>query len=133
MNRENLSRMADYIETVAQRNFNMRIFRTGQRTAHECGSVGCVIGHCTVLDKNPLPMDYIGDIHFSAWSLDFTGLDPSSYEWEYLFSGDWTAADKTPIGAANRIRHFLEKGLPKNWKEQILGFEPLSYLTNQTK
>jgi len=128
MNTENLKLMADYIETVAQRKFNMRIFRTGQRTAHECGSVGCVLGHCTVLDKNPLPMDYIGDINFSAWSLEFTGLYPDSDEWDYLFASDWDAVDNTPKGATKRIRYFLLRGLPHNWYEQMKGIEPLSYM-----
>ena len=132
MNRENLSRMADYIETVLQRNFNMRRFRMGQKFGHECNSVGCVIGHCTVLDENPLPIDYSGDIDFTAWSSKFTGV-PSFYdEWEYLFSYDWEDVDNTPTGAAKRIRHFLLRGLPQNWYEQMKGKAPLSYL-NQTK
>jgi len=124
--------MADYIETVLQRNFNMRIFRTGQRTAHECGSVGCVIGHCTILDERPLPMNRFDNIDFDAWSFDFTGLKPNSDEWDYLFSSDWETIDNTPTGAAKRIRYFLKNGLPRNSYKQILGSAPLSYLKNKT-
>jgi len=132
MNRENLSRMADYIETVPQKKFNMRLFRTGEEKNHECGSGGCILGHCTILDKNPLPLDSYGDINFSAWSLEFTGLNPFCDEWNYLFSGDWDGVDNTPAGAAKRIRHFLEKGLPDDWRGQIEDSAPLSYLKNKT-
>jgi len=128
MNKENLKLMADYIETIPQDRFDMDNFRTGESVKHECNSVGCVLGHCTILDKRPLPMSYSGNINFSAWSLDFTGLDPNSDEWDYLFSSFWTYGDKTPIGAANRIRHFLEKGLPKDGRAQMLGRAPLSYI-----
>ena len=132
MNKENLKLMADYIETIPQEKFDMRLFRTGEQIKHACGSVGCVIGHCTILDERPLPMDYLGDIEFYAWSLEFTGVDPSSSEWGYLFSSDWGAADNTPTGAASRIRYFLENGLPEDWREQMEDNAPLSYI-NQTK
>ena len=132
MNKENLKKMADYIETISPERFDMLEFRTGGKKNHECDSVGCVLGHCTVLDKNPLPMNYIGDINFSEWSLDFTGLYPNSDEWDYLFAPFWKAVDNTPIGAAKRIRYVLENGAPEDWHEQMIGKAPLSYL-NQTK
>ena len=121
MNRKNLNRMADYIETIPQDRFDMDNFRTGEKVKHECDSVGCVIGHCTVLDKNPLPMNYIGDINFSEWSFEFTGLYPNSDEWDYLFASEWGAVDNTPKGATKRIRYFLLRGLPYNWYEQMKG------------
>jgi len=120
--------MADYIETIAQDRFDMDNFRTGEAVKHECDTVGCVIGHCTVLDENPLPMRYSGNINFSAWSFDFTGLGPLSGESAYLFASSWEAVDNTPTGAANRIRHFLEKGLPDDWRGQMNGSAPLSYI-----
>jgi len=132
MNRENLNRMADYIETIPQDRFDMHTFRTGESVNHECDSVGCVIGHCTILDKNPLPMHRFGYIDFDSWSSDFTGLDSFSDEWRYLFFGLWTAVDNTPTGAAKRIRYLIEHGLPEDWHEQIEGKAPLSYI-NQTK
>jgi len=132
MNRENLNKMADYIETIAQDRFDMGKFRTGEKVDHECDSVGCVLGHCTILDKNPLPLDSSGDIDFSAWSLDFTGLNPDSDECHYLFAGLWDSADNTPTGAAKRIRYIIEHGLPEDWYEQTRGRAPLSYLKNKT-
>jgi len=129
MNTENLNRMADYIETIPLEKFNMATYRTGESIKHECNSVGCVIGHCTVLDKRPLPILRSGDIDFNDWSLDFTGLDPNSNEWRYLFASEWEDVDNNPVGAAKRIRHFLENGLPKNWYEQMEGYAPLSYMS----
>ena len=129
MNTENLKLMADYIETIPQDRFDMNTFRRGESVKHECDSVGCILGHCTVLDERPLPMNFFDNIDFNAWSFDFTGLDPFSVEWDYLFSSFWTYGDKTPIGAANRIRHLLENGAPEDWREQMLGRAPLSYMS----
>jgi len=128
MNKENLNRMADYIETISPERFDMLEFRTGGKKNHECDSVGCVLGHCTILDKNPLRLDLEDRIDFDAWSREFTGLPSFSPDWQYLFSGLWTAADNTPTGAAKRIRYVLEKGAPEDWREQMHGRAPLSYL-----
>ena len=121
--------MADYIETVPQEKFNMRLFRTDGDKGRECNSVGCVIGHCTILDENPLPMFRSGDINFTAWLREFTGLGPLSGESAYLFASSWEAVDNTPTGAAKRIRHFLEHGLPQDWRMQMAGYAPLSYMS----
>jgi len=127
MDKGNLERMADYIETIPQEKFDMWKFRTGEKVDHECGSVGCATGHCTVLDENPLPLDKSGDIDFLAWSKEFTGLDPDSDEWLYLFAGDWAAVDNTPTGAAQRIRYVNRNGVPRYWYNEVKGRAPLSY------
>jgi len=134
MNKENLNKMADYIETIPQDRFDMGKFRTGEYKERECASVGCVLGHCTVIDENLLPIDHDNNIDFPNWSLEFTGLHPFYHleKWQYLFSSDWSYVDNTPVGAAKRIRHFLEQGLPQDWRMQMIGKAPLSYL-NQTK
>jgi len=133
MNRENLKLMADYIETIPQEKFDMERFRTGEKVKHKCNSVGCILGHCTVLNKNPLPLYKSGNIDFYAWSKEFTGLDPDSSEWAYLFASEWEDGDNTPTGAAKRIRYLLENGLPEDLYKQMHGRAPISYLTNQTK
>ena len=120
--------MADYIETIPQEKFDMERLRTGESLNHECNSIGCVLGHCTILDKNPLPMVDGIYINFDSWSFDFTGLDPSSDEWYYLFGCQWFAVDNTPTGAAKRIRHLLKNGRPEDWQEQMEGKATLSYL-----
>jgi len=126
MNKGNLKKMADYIETIPQDKFDMYHFREGESVKHECDSVGSVLGHCTILDRRPLPLDKSGEIDFYAWSKDFTGLPSNSYEWQYLFFYSWSACDNTPVGAAKRIRHFLEQGLPKDWQKQMEGDASLS-------
>jgi len=127
LNIKNLEEMADFIETVPSKFFNMYRFRKGWEVTPECDSVGCIIGHCTVLDKRPLPRLLNGDIYFYSWAEEFTGLPMRSSASRYLFSPDWADTDDTPKGAAKRIRFFLKNGLPNDWLEQIFGEAPLSY------
>ena len=116
MNKDNLLRMADYIETIPQEQFDMRFFRAE------------IIGYCTVLDPENLPRYGYGRIDFSTWSEKFTGLCVFSSDWSYLFASDWYITDDTPTGAAKRIRYYVEHGLPEDWEEQMYGVSPLSYL-----
>jgi hypothetical protein len=128
MNRDNLQRMADFIRTIPQEAFDMGAFRKGQKITPECDSVGCVIGHCTVLDPNPdeIPRWHDGGmIEYDEWSLNFTGLD---VEWDWCFNSDWTLADNSPKGAALRIEWLLNHGLPEDWREQMIGEAPPCYL-----
>ena len=110
MNKENLLRMADHIETVPQDVFSMRYYRGGgndstEDLTHECKSVGCVIGHCVILDNwENVPKDDLFGIYYMEWSEKFTGLRGLSYKWIYAFSGDWKQHDNTPKGAAERLR-----------------------------
>jgi hypothetical protein len=125
MNRENLGRMAAHIRTIPKEMFDMYSFRRGQSETPECDSVGCVIGHCTVLDPEPLPRDVFGHIAFVTWSYGFTGLTDD--EWGWCFSGGWSGTDNTTEGAALRIEWLLKNGLPKDWREQMNGYSPLCY------
>lgn len=129
MNKENLLRMADYIETIPQEQFDMEVFREGGRTSPKCNSVGCIIGHCTALDDpENLPRYFYGEIDFDLWSEKFTGIGLFSRDWRYLFGGGWAKNDNTPTGAVKRIRHYVEHGLPQDWEEQMRGEAPLSYM-----
>lgn len=130
MNKENLRKMADYVETIPQENFDMEYFRFEDDTSYKCDSIGCVIGHCTVLDdpKN-IPLYPDGGIFFSEWSYKFTGI--SEEEWDWCFSEDWAHTDNTPTGAAKRIRFLLENGLPEDWEDQMNGFATISYLEEE--
>ena len=130
MNVENLQRMADYIKTIPQENFDMSQYRDyDDYRSMECKSIGCVIGHCIVLeDKNiALPRTSDGEIMFSSWSEKFTGLDAVSDEWDWCFNGLWEKSDNTAIGASKRIEWMLNHGLPKNWIKQMYGEEKLCY------
>jgi hypothetical protein len=126
MNKENLKLMVEHIRTIPQEMFDMSDYRNGQAKTPECDSVGCVLGHCTVLDPSPLPRKGFGSsIDFHAWSDGFTGLIGN--EWGWCFSGGWIGTDNTPEGAALRIEWLLKNGLPKDWCEQLLGYSPLCY------
>ena len=129
MNKENLQKMADYIRTVPQEKFGMQMYRSTYQATPECSSVGCVIGHCTILATEPLPMmvGHEDRIDFENWSQQFTGLDFERDEWEWCFGGRWVEGDNTPEGAALRIEWLIKNGLPENWEEQAEGYEPLCY------
>lgn len=47
--------------------------------------------------------------------------------WQWCFSKDWAKVDNTAKGCAQRIFQLVSEGLPRNWAEQLLGKEPLSY------
>jgi hypothetical protein len=130
INLENLIRMADFIETVPQDKFDMSEFRNDNiqdMVEPKCNSVGCIVGHCTILDNEDLPRTYLGDIDFWEWSEKFIGTD-NLMVWSYLFHQVWHKIDNTPTGAAKRIRYYVANGLPENWKDQMSGEAPLSYL-----
>jgi hypothetical protein len=130
MNKENLQRMADYIRTVPREKFDMLEFRGGEGKKAECDSVGCVIGHCTVLDAENIKArftDVDGEIRFAIWSEEFTGLSLHRSGWDWCFSADWIYIDNTPEGAALRIEWLIENGLPEDADEQMIGAAKLCY------
>jgi len=133
MRRENLQLMADHLKTnVKQGNFDMGEYRGDDDFSNpECGSVGCTVGNCTVLDAENVINNFTdtdGEIKFGDWSEDFTGLLGGGDEWEWCFSSKWTFIDNTPTGAALRIEWLLNHGLPENWKNQMRGREKLCYM-----
>jgi hypothetical protein len=135
MNKQNLQRMADHIRTVPDYDFNMEVFRLWGNKSRKCTTVGCVIGHCTVLvPDNTLPRFSNGYIDFCQWSEEFTGLLYDDPEWHWCFSSVWGYVnhDNTPEGAALRIEWLINKGLPEDWEEQMIGKVPLCYLPNKT-
>lgn len=121
--------MAKHLERIAINNFNMATFRTPKDYENqECGYVGCILGHCIMLDdpKN-IPRSKSKIIKFYTWSENFTGIEAMSDEWTWLFGSHWEYVDNTPYGGAKRIRHFINHGLPEDWKLQMLGERPLIY------
>jgi len=115
MNKENLLRMANHIETIPQKEFDMGSFRKGgPSNEFQCNTVGCAIGHCTILDTENIKNNFVysdGDINFEAWSKDFTGVRNIEL-WNHLFGNKWKYVDNTPKGTANRIRHVVKHGFP---------------------
>ena len=133
MKRENLQLMADHLKTnVKQENFHMRDYRSFWDLINpECGSVGCTVGTCTVLDAENVMHNFRfpdGEIKFLSWSKDFTGLVWTKDEWDWCFASKWKTTDNTPTGAALRIEWLLNHGLPENWYYQMYGEEKLCYM-----
>lgn len=118
MNKENLLKMADFIEKVPQEMFDISKYRRSNKSSPICNSIGCVIGHCTELDPEGVEefRDESGDIDFKEWSEHFTGLI-NLKEWRWCFSAYWEDLDNTPTGAAKRIRYLVKYGLPEGWKK----------------
>jgi len=130
MNKDNLLKMANHIETIPQKDFDMGNFRKGgPSNEFQCNTVGCAVGHCTILDIGNVKknfMDVNGYIEFSYWSKDFTGVYDME-QWQYLFGGGWSITDNTSQGTANRIRYVVKHGFPEDMIGQIIGIKKLSY------
>jgi len=134
MKRENLQLMADHLKTnVIPDNFDMGKYRGDDDdfSSPVCGSVGCTVGTCTVLDVENVIKNFTdtdGEIEFGDWSVDFTGLLGGGDEWDWCFDSAWRNTDNTPTGAALRIEWLLKYGLPENWMSQMRGREELCYI-----
>ena len=113
----NLKRMFNYIlKSVPEKKINMGVFRTGSSKNHKCGSTGCVIGHCTILDEwENLPFDYVHEISFAKWSEDFTGLEYLSHKWTWCFGVSWSD-NKTQI--LLRLKYLIDnQSVPSDWED----------------
>lgn len=126
MNTENLLKAAAYIRTIPQSKFDMGTYRQDGTITHECNSVGCAVGHCSVLDTSEHFHSIVkGYFTWNLWATDFFGLTDN--EWTWCFTGCWDRTDNTPEGAALRMEWLINHGLPDNWEQQIDGDEPLCY------
>lgn len=132
----NLQRMVEHLKTIPQSAFDIENYRTPNiwedlEFTHKCNTIGCIVGHCTELDT-PENIKKFANTYdseagkFLKWSKHFTGFGLET-GWEYCFSGHWESIDNTVLGAIARLQHFIDNGLPENWKDQIEGNAPLSY------
>ena len=133
MKRDNLQLMADHLKNnVKQVNFDMGKYRGKDYFMNlVCGSVGCTVGTCTVLDAKNVINNFTytnGEIDFMDWSKEFTGMYWGEDEWDWCFGYAWAKTDNTPIGAALRIEWLLNNGLPENWISQMYGKQELCYM-----
>lgn len=101
----------------------LSLHRLKEEDYKSCGTVCCALGH------GPMAGIPVGD-DYSSWE-DYCfynfGVDVSSPEYDWLFHANWAYVDNTPKGAAKRIRIYLKYGVPKTFKEQLLGSTPLMY------
>jgi hypothetical protein len=123
MNAKNLLQLADFLTALPPSAFDMQDFCTDDQgenlriAAHECGSVGCAVGHGPGAGF-PVQPD---DLDWVAYSERVFGLPVGEPTWEWCFAGGWYWTDNTPLGAAKRIRHLVEHGLPTDHYEQRRG------------
>src|SRR5690349_14509303 len=133
--RENLKRLADYLETLPRRyaHFDMQRFtgnmdneeayalRNGGVENQGCGAVACAVGHgpsAGILFKASQFTGYWPSPDWHAYTIaNFTGGERSKLDDEiychrvlfaWLFGEYWQEIDNHPWGAAARIRYLLD-------------------------
>ncbi len=90
INKKNLKRARKHIANVSASMIRMENYRDRPPTKEkpECDTVGCIVGHATILDAYNVIKNFTnkyGGIDFTLWSKDFFGIDRKSYLWNYLF------------------------------------------------
>lgn len=131
MNLINLQKAQDLIKKIPAGQFDMSRYRSSSKDSqfHQCESVGCIIGWCTILDtpanvEEFRTMQYIdenGDvikyINFTGWSEKFFGLSAFSFVnadesniYDWLFSSVWSRFPETNTvdHAVYRIQRILD-------------------------
>lgn len=128
MNRKNLQILSDgLLELIppvippTHIQFDMRVFTEGNTWVTTCHTAGCAVGWAPFFGIKKKD-----DENFVEFSQRVFQLGDSA--WTYLFSATWIHTDNTKRGAGLRIKHYLEKGLPRNWEDQLNNNAPLSYL-----
>lgn len=121
--RVNLRKLADYLDTLEPKRFNMghfaeyqgRLLGAYEPETNLCGTVCCALGNGPRAGFPPL-----GNELWPEYAERIFGL-PDGSRWEWCFSGQWEETDNTATGAAARIRWMLDNGLPRNWRNQLYG------------
>ena len=102
------------LENVPEEKIQMENFRSSNdKTSHECQTVGCIIGHCTILDNYENIPKFLSEIDFFKWGLIFTGMYLYSNKWEFCFGALWPN-DKEQI--LLRIKYLIDnQDIPDDW------------------
>lgn len=130
MNIINLLKIANYSKDILPIVFDMGMCRKMETVVTPvCTTVGCILGHCTILDAANVIKNHMtgGEIDYLGWAEDFTGLQTTSREFQWLFSARWVRVDNTPTGAARRIKNFVAYGVPNNMEAIMAGKAPINY------
>ena len=135
MNKENLLKLAKFLETLPQEKFDIGKYRKCKggylapfRDVDNCGSIGCSIGWAPfVKGLEPVSDDWNNDgtLSFGAYSRRIFNITHD--EWSWCFSSEWKPVDNTPSGASERIYYLVKNGLPAYWKLQRDGYYKLCY------
>lgn len=120
--RPNMARLAAHLMALPAdyREFDMKQWSEERPQRTTCGTVACAAGHGPMAGIRALP----GEEWYGYVSRVFTD---DLYERRWCFGADWTDIDNTPHGAARRIRHLLDHGLPADWWEQMYREAPYMF------
>ena len=123
---QSLLQLADFLETLKPNQFSntsYRSVRSGMFSVkvppHQKADV---VGWAAHLEDESYVNSFKfedGAINFSAYSESRFGLDVLSSDWEWCFSSKWKNVCDHPVTAANRLRFYVEHGVPKNWWKVI--------------
>lgn len=123
MNRANLEKLAAYLEALPAdyRHFDMSSYFLieGRGTVYadyyagRCGTVACAVGHGPAAGIPSL----VSDEYWTEYADRVFDLTEEEFTW--CFDGAWSIVDDTHHGAAKRIRHLLEHGVPDNAEAQL--------------
>ena len=119
MNRDNLEKLADLLETVVpppefhmtsyirdSKGYNVLPEDFELEQYQECGTVACACGHGPMAG---IPVKKSDD-NWAKYSERVFDLESWSIAWDFLFHPYWVGTDNTPKGAAARIRLMLDQG-----------------------
>lgn len=127
MNIANLITLCEFLPTVPQAQFDMRTYASMEEDydlpidAHECKTAGCAVGWAPAAGL-PYNCEWDRDwMEYSERVFDMKAGDPA---WLWCFSAYWGYVDNTAAGAAKRIKHLINEGVPGNFWEQMLGRAP---------
>ncbi len=130
--RANLHKLADYLDIVAQKRFDMFDYaryrgraseKPADREVLHCSTVCCALGNGPRAGIPALVAEY-----WWTYSSRAFGLRADSGAWDWCFDLNWRYIDNTPRGAAARIRWLLAHGLPSDYRKQMYGDVPLYYV-----
>lgn len=115
---KNLQRMRDHLDTIDEDKFNLRYFRSDYSITPECGTAGCIVGHCIGLDENF--EDYIftptdpwppapAALNYKKWVRDFVGIAIYSNIGVYLFGMQWVDESDLADRRMDGLEHAKER------------------------
>lgn len=114
MNKENLLKLADFLENRGAKSFNLK-------------HVG---------DVFPIPEGFRstwgGRIQWLRLTQHLFGIHGAPWRW--CFDKEWAKTDRTSSGVAKRIRHLVEAGRePGNWRRQCERVDPYLFAHEHLK
>lgn len=127
MNKENLKKLADWIEiNLTEDQFDMKAYRqddqgtrVGFHSINNCGTVGCLLGWAPFVPGLEVIGDELIETHpklfsgnhvlcFESYSQRVFNLNSLQCEWDYLFEGRWARYQPTLKEAVQRVRTIIE-------------------------